>query len=273
MADKEEIEKSLEYARGYHSALVDTWEGVLKMATKGYSSQEMQIIVKTKSLDAKRMIESKIKALEQDLAELEENLAQDDIIDVDEGKPIIGLTEEDPILEVHMSPRLSYLVKEPKPSRCYDIMLREINNKRPVLIIARTPAIDIREKYDIGKSTVIWLTMAEQMIDNLPPSALALADANQDYANANDEYVKPGDLPKLFSLAVNFIDGNTDGVVMFEGFEYLNTHNPFQSLMNFLQKLNESIVGNNFNMVLSVNPAAFEPKELSNLESEMSNLL
>ena len=273
MADIEEIEKSLEYARGYREALVDTWEEVLKMATKGYSSQEMQIIVKTKSSDLKHKIELKIKSLEENLAQLEDDLAQDDIIDIDEGKPMIGITEADPIMEVHMSPRQSYLVKEPKPTRCYDIIQREIDKKRPALIIARTPAIEIREKYDVGKSMIIWLTMTEQMLDNLPPSALGVADAAQDYANANDEYVKPGELPKLFSLTINFIDGNSDGVVLFEGFEYLNTHNSFQSLMNFLQKLNESIVQNNFNMILSVNPAAFEPKNLSNLESEMSKVL
>ncbi len=271
MADKEEIEKSLEYARGYRNALVDAWEEVLKMATKGYSSQEMQIIVKTKSTDAKHKIEQKIKGLEENLAEIEEDLAQDDIIDIDEGKPIIGLTEEEPIMEVHMSPRFSYLVREPKPTRCYDMMMREIGKKRPALIIARTPAVDIREKYDIGKSMVIWLTMSEQSLGNPPQSASGAADAAQNYAN--DEYVKPGELPKLFSLAVNFIDGNSDGVILFEGFEYLTTHNSFQSLMNFLQKLNENVVQKGFNLILSVNPAAFEPKQFSNLEGEMTKVL
>ena len=273
MADKEEIEKSLEYARGYHDALVDAWEEVLKMATKGYSSQEMQIIVKTKSLDAKHKIELKIKGLEDDLTRLEDDLAQDDIIDIDEGKPIIGLAEEEPIMEIHMSPRLSYLVKEPKPTRCYDMMQREIDKKRPILIIARTPPIEIREKYDVGKSMVIWLTMSEQMLDNLPPSALGVANTAQEYANVNDEYVKPAELPKLFSLAMNFIDGHSDGVILFEGFEYLANHNSFQSLMSFLQKLNENIVQKGFNMIISVNPAAFEPKQLSNLESETSKIL
>ncbi len=273
MADKEEIEKSLEYARGYREALVDTWEEVLKMATKGYSSQEMQIIVKTKSSDLKHNIEFKIKSLEENLARLEEDLAQDDIIDIDEGKPITGLTEEELIMEVHMSPRLSYLVKEPKPTRCYDMMQKEICKNRPALIIARTPAVEIREKYDIGKSMVIWLTMSEKPLDNLPPSALALADTTQNYPNANDEYVKPGELPKLFSLAINFIDGNSDGIILFEGFEYLTTHNSFQSVMNFLQKLNENIVQKGFNLILSANPAAFEPKQLSNLEGETSKIL
>ena len=273
MADRDEIEKSLEYARGYREALVDAWEEVLKMSTKGYSSQEMQIIVKTKSLDAKHKIELKIKGLEDNLAQMEKDLAQDDIIDIDEVKAITGIAEEEPIMEVHMSPRMSYLVKEPKPTRCYDMMQREIGKKRPAFIIARTPAVEIREKYDIGKSQVIWLTMSEKMIDNLPPSALGVADTVQDYANDNDEYVKPGELPKLFSLAVNFIDGNDDGVILFEGFEYLTTHNSFQSLMNFLQKLNENVVEKGFNLILSVNPAAFEPRELSNLESETSKIL
>jgi len=266
MADKDEIQKNLEYARGYRDALVDTWEEVLKMATKGYSSHEVQIVAKTKANDAKRKIELKI-------AELEADLAQDDIIDTDEMEPVIGITEVEPIMEVEMSPRMSYLIKEPKPSRCYDMMQKEIVKDRPILIIARTSPIEIREKYDISKSLVIWLTMNEKISDNLPPSALGVADAAHDIAGANDEYVKPGELPKLYSLALNFVDGHDDGVILFEGFEYLTTHNSFQSLMNFLQKLNEYIVQKGFNLVLSVNPAAFEPKQLSHLESETGKVL
>ena len=266
MANKSEIEKSLEYARGYREALVNTWEEILKMATKGYSSHEVQIVAKTKSVDAIRKIELKI-------SELEEMLAQDDIIDVDEGKPIIGLTEEEPILEVHMSPRLSYLVREPKPTRCYEMVQTEIANDRPALIIARTSPEIIRERYDIGKNLVIWLTMNEMIPDNLPPSALGVANGAHDISNTNDEYVKPGDLPKLYSMALNFIDGHEDGVILFEGFEYLVTHNSFQSLMNFMQKLNEYVVQKGYNLVLSANPTAFEPKQYSHLESEMSKVL
>ena len=265
MADKKEIEKSLEYARGYRDALVNTWEEILKMATKGYSSHEIQIVAKTKSVDAINKIELKIK-------KLEEELAQDDIIDTDE-LPLTGIAEEEPILEVVMKPRMSYLVKEPKPTRCYDMMHREYAKDRPILVIARTSPSIIREEYDIGKSTVIWLTMKEKLTDNLPPSALGVADKSHDFANANDEYVKPGELPKLYSLALNFIDGNSDGLILFEGFEYLVTHNSFQSLMNFLQKINEDVGQKGFNLVLSVNSAAFEPKDLSQLESEVGQVI
>lgn len=268
MDDIKEIEKSLEYARGYREALVNTWEEVLKMATKGYSSQEMQIIVKTKTTEAKHNIELKIEGLEAKLAQMEEDLAQEDIIEI-EDVPL----EVEPIIEINMSPRLSYLVKEPKPERCYDMMQREIDNKRPVLIIARTPPIETREKYNIGKSQVIWLTMSEKITDNLPPSALGVVDKAHEIDENNDEYVKPGELPKLFSLAVNFIDGHSDGLILFEGFEYLATHNSFQSLMNFLQKLNENVVQKGFNLILSANPAAFEPKQFSHLETEMSKVL
>ncbi|MCK5309207.1 MAG: DUF835 domain-containing protein, partial [Thermoplasmata archaeon] len=56
-------------------------------------------------------------------------------------------------------------------------------------------------------------------------------------------------------------------------FEYLVTHNSFQSLMNFLQKLNEYVVQKGYNLVLSANPTAFEPKHFSHLESEMSKII
>jgi hypothetical protein len=266
MTEKEDIRKNLEYARGYRDALVDTWEEVLKMATKGYSPQEIQIIAKTKSNDAKRKIELKI-------SELEADLAQDDIIDTDEMQPVTGITEVEPIMEVNMTPRMSYLIKESKPARCYDMIQKELVRNRPALIIARTSPNDIRDRYDIGKTMVIWLTMNEKITDNLPPSALGVAGMAHEISGENDEYIKPADLPKLYSLALNFIDGHSDGVILFEGFEYLVTHNSFQSLMNFFQKLNEYVVQKEFNMVLSLNPSSFDQRQLSLLETEMSSIL
>lgn len=267
MTDKEETRKNLDYAKGYRDSLVDTWEEVLKMATKGYSPQEIQIIAKTKSNDAKRKIELKI-------SELEADLAQDDIIDTDEMPPLAGIAEEEPIREVDMAPRKSYLIKESRPAKCYDMLLREIAKDRPVLIIARTSPNDIRDRYNIGKSQVIWLTMNEKLPDSLPPSALGVADSAKGMTGPDDEYVRPADLPKLYSLALNFIDGHTNGVILLEGFEYLFSHHSnFKPLMNFLQKLNESVIQMGFNLVLSLNPGSFDQKQLSLLESEMSAVL
>ena len=271
MADKKDIEKNLNYARGYRDALVDTWDDVLKMATKGYSPQEIQIVAKTKSNDAKRKIELKI-------AELEADFAQDDIIEIDdtpelERAKVKGVTEAEPILEVQIAPRTSYLVKEPKPIRCYEMMAREKKKGRPVLIICRTPARDVRDKYDLGKSLILWLTMNEKASERLPVAALGVDSSGHDIGHENDEYVKPGELPKLYSLALNFVDGHEDGLILFEGLEYLTTHNSFQSLMNFLQKLNEYVIHKGFTMIVSVNPATYEPKQLSMLEGEMSKVL
>lgn len=265
MSDKKEVQKNLEYARGYRDALVDTWEDVLKMATKGYSSHELQILAKTKSSDARRKIQQKIEELEADLA-------QGDIIDIDEDQTLNGVAELEPVVEVQMSPRESYLVKESKPTRCYEMLQREIGAGKEALIIARTPPQDIRKRYSIGKSQIIWLTTNEKLGDNLPPSALGM-DNSHDSAGDNDEYVKPGELPKLFSIALNFLGGQSEGLIMMEGVEYLASHNKFQSMLNFLQKLNESVVQNGQNLVISVNPASFEPRQMSHLESEMSKVL
>ena len=63
---KEKKETPLEYAKGYRDAVVDTWEETMKMASKGYTAHEMQIMVKSQAYAAKRKIEDTIDELECD---------------------------------------------------------------------------------------------------------------------------------------------------------------------------------------------------------------
>jgi hypothetical protein len=264
MASKKEIEKKLDYAKGYRDALVDTWENVIKLATRGYSSRELQIMSKSQAHEARQQIEAKI-------AELEADFAQDDIIEAEDIKAVM-VHEPMPILSVNVKPGMSYMVREPKPSRCYKMFEREIASGKSGLCVSRQSPREVRENFKIGKSMVFWLSLYEKQETNLPPSALGMAGAT-DQADANDEYVKPSDLAKLFSLIANFLAGNPGGIVVFDGLEYMNSHCKFTSLMNFLQGVNEHVKQTGSYLVVSANPAAWDQKEFSQLETEMSQVI
>jgi hypothetical protein len=266
MASKKETEKKLDYARGYRDALVDTWETVIKLATKGFSSRELQIMSKSNAMEAREQIDAKI-------AQLEAELTQNDAIDADGDIKLVGVAEAKPTMSVNMRPGMSYMVKEPKPARCYKMFEKEIAAGKVGLCVSRSSPTEIRDDYKIGKSQVIWLTSNEKLDTNLPPSALGVMTDDRDAAGANDEYVQPTALHIPYSVIINFLDGNHGGVVVFEGLEYLISHNKFTSVLNFLQKINEYFKNTNSILIVSVNPSAFEPKQLSQLETEMNQVL
>lgn len=259
---------SLDYAKGYRDALEDSWEEIMKMATKGYKSQEMQIMVKSQAYASKKKIEEKV-------AELEAAAASEDIIEADEPEIlVVGLADVAPVVSVKMRPRMSYLIKEPKPSRSFEMFQKEVEIERPGLIIARTSPIQIREMYNIGKAQVIWLTMSDKTDDGLPPSALGMDMADAELSSApSDEYVEPTNLPKLFAILANFLDGQENCIILMEGVEYLISHNHFSPVLRFIQKMNEKVSAREANLVMSLNSNALEPRNYSLIEGEMGQVI
>jgi len=265
MASKKDIEKKLDYARGYKDALIDTWEGVIKLATRGYSSRELQIMSKTQALEARQQIEARI-------AELEADFAQDDIIEVEEIKTAMA-SDAKPVLSVNAKPGMVYMVKEPKPSRSFRMFEREISTGKPGLCVSRLSPVEVRGSFKIGKSPIIWLSQVEQKDMNLPLSALGIGDNHADKADADDTYIQPAALPVLFSHITNFLDGNKGGMVVMDGLEYINSHTKSGSLLNFMQMIIEHVKLTGSCMVISANPSAWETKDLSQLETEMSQVI
>lgn len=265
--NKEEKKMTLDYAYGYRDALVDVWEDVFKMATKGYSSQEMQIVVKSKSYSSRKKIDLEI-------AELQAAGAPKEIIDAEsEPAPLAGLEEPLPEIVIDLNPGFSYLVKEARPSKCFEIFRRELSVEHHGLCIARTSPSQIREKYGIGKSQIIWLTRSEKIDEHMSPASLGLGLDISGQDEFEEEYVDPHHLSKLYTIIVNFLDGNDDGVVLLEGIEYLLAHNPFNSVLNFVQKMNEHIVTSQAKLILSVDPSTMKPIEYSQIEREMSKTI
>ena len=258
---------SLEYARGYRDALEDVWEEVRKMATKGYTSHELQIMVKSKEYASKKKIGEIVD-------DLEAQAQASEIIDAEEPEiSVVGVHGATPVVSVEVRPHISYLIKEPKPERCYGMFQKELGNDRPGLIIARTSPFQIRDKYDIGKTQVIWLTMSEKSDEGLPPSALGMDMEGVTPYGVTDEYVSPSNLAGLFAILVNFLDGNEGAVICMDGIEYLISHNEFSSVFKFIQTTKEKVEGRAANLFMSLNPNSLEPRQFSLIQSEMGEVL
>lgn len=277
---KKDSEKSLDYLYGYRDGLEDIWEDVLKMSTKGYSSHEMQIVVKSKAYSSKKKIDDEISRVEaaQGLGggqsafpeEMPSVSARERSSSV--GIPPAGAEPEIQVVK-DLKQGMSYLIKEPKPSWVFKIFERQIANGSPGLCVIRMSPLRVKEQYDLGMSKIIWLTKHEKVPEHLPPSAIGLATINAGNDELEEEYVDPSNLPILFARIIDFLDGHEGSVTLLEGVEYMISHNKFGSVMSFIQKLNERVVTSRANLLLSVNPQALEDIQLNQLEREMSETL
>ncbi len=260
--DREEKKKKLEYLKGYRDGIYDSWEAFLKIAKEGYYPQELKIVTKTKSSTAKFQADDEVSKLEADLK-------SSDIIDAD-AQPIPIMEEPQVQVVLDMSPGLSYVIEEPKPKRCFELFKRELENDRIGMAIVRKPPSQIAEFKGLGIKKIIWLTKTSKNDGHMPVSAIGLGDAGMDEDEDNYEYLSPSQMPKLFAVISDFLSGNPGGVVLFEGVEYLISHNNFNSVLGFVQSLNEAMATKHSNLIMSLNPDAMDTKQLNMIKRDMN---
>ncbi len=142
-----------------------------------------------------------------------------------------------------------YLVKEERHQRSLDMFISGLREDRPGLCVTRTFPDKIREKYDVGDSTVLWLS-------NI----------------GKDQSIRPKDLEKL-NLSLEKFVTDTGGVVVLDGLEYLITNNNFIVVLRLLQSLRDVVAVNNSTLIMNVNPATLDANQLTLLEREADSVV
>lgn len=111
------------------------------------------------------------------------------------------------------------------------------------LVIIRRHPDEIRERYFIQTTPIVWLTSIPGK-DNMDPAKLSL----------------------LTDMIVNFIEKSANGAVIVEGIEYLVTANDFLRTLRAIDRWSEAIMSNSSRLIISLNPKAFNRRELALIE-------
>jgi hypothetical protein len=235
-----------EFLEGYREGVNDSWDEVLRMAAKGYTTQEFQIMVKSKRY-------SMLKEVEGELG-------------IHSSEPEPGRGRED----LDIQPGLSYLVKESRPEGGFALFRYALSKGKKGMCIVRTKPDLVRSRYGVTGVGIVWLVASDQSGgESLPPSALGIGgEGMPEEGTAN-----PDRLPWLVSMIINFMDANNGGVVLLEGLEYLVTHNGFQPVLKYLQNINEAAARSNCNIIITASPSTMDPKDFSLLEREMNEVV
>ncbi len=141
----------------------------------------------------------------------------------------------------------SYLVKEEHPDNSYEIFKDWVMHGHQGLCITRDFPAKIRKKYGLEKSPIIWLSTSE-----------------------TENTVPPQNLSALFYNIENFLKKSEQGMIILSGLEYLITHNSYQSVLKFIQLLNEQIALRDSVLIVPLSPLTLDEKDLKMFERELT---
>ncbi len=219
------------FLRGYEEGLKAAWREIGLLTTRGYSSTELSVMAK-----------SKMAVLYRDVESMAARLSDEEVPD---------LSREGPEPKGGLGGRGSYLVREPKASRIFDLYRELVAAGARGLCITRIHPDDLSSRYGIVDSGFVWLSSTP----GRKTKGMAVA--------------APTELVDIASAIAEFAAQGGNAAVLLEGVEYMIGQNGFASFLRFLQKVNEKIVLNNSYLLISANPAAMREQEYKLLAREM----
>jgi len=141
----------------------------------------------------------------------------------------------------------SYVLKTKDAKKAYDTYIRLTKDRvQKGMVISRVFPERLSQKYTLDNTTFLWLSYEK-----------------------TENSIDPSDLDKLEFLIHEFVSSRKGAVILLDGVEYLILQNSFENTLKFLQSLNDQIILNGAALVMPLDPASLEKKELSLLEREL----
>ena len=153
---------------------------------------------------------------------------------------IIGAGEEG------MLPTGSYLLfEETRADGMYETLLSQVSNGVEGLIVTRTYPGDLRDKYGLKRTPVIWLC-----------------------SQPGQDCVDPTNLSILEHTIVEFLKVGHNTVVAIDGLEYLISNNGSSKVLRLLYGLRDEIMMSRSRMILTLDPGVLDSRELAFFERD-----
>ena len=113
------------------------------------------------------------------------------------------------------------------------------------LVVTREFPDTVREKHKLQVTPMIWLTEAP-----------------------GERRIAPTSLAVLTDTLIRFMETNPNSIVLIEGVEYIITFNDFKKVLRSLDSLNETAWLTKARLMITVNPKAFDDRDLALLERD-----
>jgi DNA-binding response OmpR family regulator len=140
----------------------------------------------------------------------------------------------------------SYLVKETKPHKSFEIFVDQVTHNIQGLCVTRQHPTILRKEWGLEKSPIIWLS-------------------NQ----LGKVYVNPSNIGILSDTIIRFVEKSGDSVILIDGVEFLIVNNDFDKVLRMIHHITEAVMENRSRLIVSIDPRTMETRELALLERNM----
>jgi len=148
-------------------------------------------------------------------------------------------------LKYDILPAQTYLIMENKVELSYSVFVDQVTHGKAGLILTRSSSKKIRERYELIKTPIFWLSNIKSE------------------GNVND-------LQDLTFILLSFLETKENNkVVLLDGIEYLVTQNGFLNTLKALHFINDYVMKNEAIMIVQLYPSILEEQQIQLLQTEM----
>jgi hypothetical protein len=142
-----------------------------------------------------------------------------------------------------------YLFQEEKPAEAYQLVKEALRYGFASLCISKLHPGKVKERYDVGEDSILWLTFEK-----------------------GDRTISPKDIDKLDKTVSDFLEGTRPGIVLLDCLDQIKFANGFQKSLAILKDLRNLCSKNDLMILISVNPEMFEKQELQAIQKELKEV-
>jgi len=158
---------------------------------------------------------------------------------VEEEKPEAALRLFSELVTLPLRPDASIPVSDDSPAATLEFLIPR------GLVITREFPDKLRKRFDLQVTPIIWLT-----------------------ESPGDRRIAPTSPAVLTDTLIRFMESNPNGIVLLEGVEYLVTFNELRKVLRQLDALNETAWVTKTRLLITIDPRAFDEKDLALLERD-----
>ncbi len=241
-----------DYLKGYEEGLSDAWNEILRMVSRGHTSREIQLMVKSKLATIYQILAAK-------RSELTSRTPSFSVTSLKEQRRVVQ----------HKTPpvRLSrgiYLVREESGEKSFQLFREMVNEECAGLCIVRTYPQILRDQHKLENVRMVWLTQSEGFAPGVSAVGVGIEERTE-------ERLPPTHLSQMSGIIKTFIKENPKAALLIEGLEYLITQNSFDKVLKFIQYVNEAVTEAGAVLIIPLDPSTLGEREYSLLKKEIRN--
>jgi hypothetical protein len=143
----------------------------------------------------------------------------------------------------------AYLFESPSSGRMFDSMVHEMREGASALIICRTHPDQLRARYQLTHTPLIWLAQSP-----------------------GPDRVDPGNLQMLSHMTLEFVRRGPS-LIAIEGLEYLLVNNELNKVLKFLGQLRDNVIVEGCMLLVTVDPRTLTDRQRAILEREFESVV